>query len=98
MQWSESEIKELSPILEQLEDDLGPIDGKSLLVLCSAAGQIPFWLAERMIQGHILGIELNHELLKSAQRMAKKKQLLHLIEFRETEKTCLPLLTIHLIV
>jgi SAM-dependent methyltransferase len=91
MQWSPSEIKGLSSILEQIQGDLEPLDGKSILVLCSAAGQIPFWLAERMTQGHILGVELNRELLESAQLSAKEKRLCHLTEFRETEKTRLTL-------
>ncbi len=91
MSWSESEIKELSPILDQLGNDLEPVEGGNNLILCSAAGQIPFWLAERMKQGHILGVERDRGLLKKAQRMAQEQHLLHLIEFRETEKTHLPL-------
>ena len=57
MQWSYSEIKKLSSILEQMQTDLEPLDGKSILVLCSAAGRIPFWLAERMTRGHILALK-----------------------------------------
>ena len=87
MQWSPSEIKELSPILEQVQIDLEPLNGKNILVLCSAAGEIPFWFADRMTQGHILGVELNRELLETAQLSAKEKHLSHLAEFRGTEKT-----------
>lgn len=91
MRWSHSEIAKFSPILEQIQADLEPLNGKSILVLCSAAGEIPFWLAERMTQGHILGVELNEDLLKAACRSAKEKRLGPLVEFRATEKTRLPL-------
>lgn len=84
--WSQSEIEKLSPILEQIRTDLEPLNGKNLLVLCSAAGDIVFWLAEQMTQGHILGIELNDNLLKRAELQAKEKGLGHLVEFRKAEK------------
>ena len=44
MQWTLSEIKEVSPILEQILADLQPLEGNKLLVLSSAAGQIPYIL------------------------------------------------------
>jgi SAM-dependent methyltransferase len=87
MQWSLSEIEELSPILDRIKTELEPLDGKNIVVLCSAAGEVPFWLAKSMTQGHILGLELNRELLKAAQLSAEKRHLSHLTEFRETEKT-----------
>ena len=90
MKWLSSEIKALSSILYQIQTDLEPLDGKSILVLCSAAGEIPFWFAEKMTHGHILGVELNSELLEASQRSAEEKHLTHLTEFRRTEKTHLP--------
>jgi len=36
MKWSRSEIDHLSPILEQVSTDLAPVDGKKILVLCTA--------------------------------------------------------------
>lgn len=90
MKWSPSEIKELSPILDQIRSDLEPLNGKNILVLCSAAGEVPFWLAERISCGYILGVELDRELLETAQHSLKEKQLSHLIEFRAADKTRLP--------
>jgi ubiquinone/menaquinone biosynthesis C-methylase UbiE len=91
MQWSQSEIEKLSPILERVHVDLEPLNGKSILVLCSAAGEIPFLLAERMTRGHILGIELNDDLLEAARLSAREKHVGSLVEFRKAEKTHLPL-------
>ena len=91
MQWSQPEFRKLSSILEKIQTDLEPLNGKNVLVLCSAAGEIPFWLAGRMSQGHILGVELNEDLLKTAQLSAKEKQLGHIVEFRTTEKNRLRL-------
>ena len=36
MNWTPGEIELLPPILHQVETDLGPLEGKSILVLCSA--------------------------------------------------------------
>src|SRR3990172_5830145 len=91
MQWSQSEIEELSTILERIQADLEPLNGKSILVLCSAAGEIPLWLAQRMTQGNIMGVELNDDLLDAARRSASEKRLDHLLEFRKAEKTRLSL-------
>ena len=86
----------LSPILEMIQADLEPLDGKDILVLCSAGGEVPFWLAERMAEGHILGIELDDDLLKTAWRLADEKCLGgkspgQRVEFRKAEKKRIPL-------
>ncbi|MEW6229869.1 MAG: methyltransferase domain-containing protein [Bacillota bacterium] len=70
-----------------MQVDLEPLNGKSILVLCSGAGGIPFWLAERTTQGHILGVELDDDLLGAARLSAEEKGLSHLVEFRKAEKT-----------
>ena len=59
MKWSRNEINHLLPILEQLSSDLAPVDGKNILVLCSATGEVAFWLAELMEQGSVIGLELD---------------------------------------
>jgi hypothetical protein len=46
--WSEQELRILAPILKQIGDELAPVDGKHILVLCSAAGDVVFWLARQM--------------------------------------------------
>lgn len=91
MHWSQSEIERLAPILEEIQADLEPLKGKDILVLCSAAGEIPFWLAERMTQGHILGVELNDDLLEVARLSAKERDVGHLVEFQKADKIRLPL-------
>jgi SAM-dependent methyltransferase len=44
-----------------------------------------------MAQGHILGIELNDDLLEAARLSAREKHVGNLVEFRKAEKTHLPL-------
>ena len=66
MKWSRSEIDHLLPILEQISSDLAPVDGKQILVLCSATGEVVFWLAEMMEQGKVTGMELDEDALEIA--------------------------------
>ncbi|MFZ2098892.1 MAG: class I SAM-dependent methyltransferase, partial [Anaerolineales bacterium] len=68
MKWGLNEIERLSPILEQISSDLTPVDGKQVLVLCSATGEVAFWLGEMMEQGKVTGLELDPELLEIARR------------------------------
>lgn len=91
MIWSPAEIEMLSPILEQVQADLEPLEGKSILVLCSAAGDIALWLGERLKRGQVVGLELETELLEVGHRRAKEKGLESVIEFKTTEKTRIPL-------
>ncbi|MGE5123313.1 MAG: hypothetical protein ACM3H7_02260, partial [Acidobacteriaceae bacterium] len=70
MKWSRSEIDNLSSILEQIAFDLGPVDGKKILVLCSASGEVALRLAEMMEFGHVVGLELDQEALEIARRSA----------------------------
>jgi len=90
MEWSQSEIELLSPIIEQVQADLEPLEGKNILVLCSAAGEISFRLGEKVKHGKVIGIELNQELLEVARRTAKSKSLQDVVEFLPTEKTHIP--------
>ncbi len=85
MKWSRNEIDRLSPILEQISADLAPVDGKSLLILCSAAGELAFWLGEMMEQGKVTGVELDPELLAIAQRDTHEMGLEGLVEFIPAE-------------
>ena len=90
MKWNPEEIKKLSPILKQIEADLKPLDGKKILVLCSATGDIAFWLGEKMKRGQVIGLELNDELLNTAQIGVKKKGLENIIKFQKAEKYRIP--------
>jgi len=90
MRWNQEEIEKLSPILEQMQADLEPLDGKSILVLCSAEGDIAFWLGRRIKNGLVVGLELCNELLKAAQVQAIEKRLENLIKFQKAEKDHIP--------
>lgn len=91
MKWSRVEIEKLSPILEKVQVDLAPLEGKSILVLCSAAGDVALWLGEGMKYGQVVGLELSEELLGTARRSAKEKGLESIVEFRKAEKERIPL-------
>jgi len=90
MRWNAEEIEKLSPILEQMRVDLEPLNGKSVLVLCSAAGDVAFWLGERMKNGSVVGLELSDELLKTATIRVKEKGLDSLVKFQKAEKDRIP--------
>jgi SAM-dependent methyltransferase len=91
MKWNRSEIDRLSPILEQLSADLAPVDGKHILVLCSAAGELAFRLAEMMETGKVTGLEADRESLAIAQRAAHEMGLEGMVEFLPAEMDHLPL-------
>ncbi|MFX1283242.1 MAG: class I SAM-dependent methyltransferase [Promethearchaeota archaeon] len=90
MKWSKAEVKDLSPILERIKDDLGDLENKNIVVLCSAQGEIVLWLAERMKGGRIIGLELDEASLKFAKRLAKEKGIKN-IKFQKARKTRIPL-------
>ncbi len=90
MKWAENEIEMLSPIFEQVRKDLGPLGDKNVLVLCSAGGDIAFWLAKTFKQGNITGLELDQQLLERARQRAKEQGLSSVVNFRQAERTCIP--------
>ncbi len=92
MKWTRSEIDRLSPILEQLSSDLVPVDGKQILVLCSAAGEVAFRLAEMMESGKVTGMELDQEALEISRRAAHEIGLENMVEFLPAEKDQLPMI------
>ncbi len=77
----------LSPVLERFESDLKPLEGKNILVLCSAGGDVAFWLASRMKQGKVTGIELDPHLLDRSRKRAKEQGLESIVEFYQAERT-----------
>ncbi len=90
MKWNRNELERLSPILEQISADLAPVDGKEILVLCSATGEIAFWLGEMMEQGKVTGLELDQELLAISQRATREMGLGSMVEFLPAEKQQIP--------
>ncbi|HEX9092330.1 MAG TPA: methyltransferase domain-containing protein [Anaerolineales bacterium] len=91
MKWNRSEIDYLSPILEQIAADLGPVEGKKLLVLGSANGEVALRLAEMMEFGHVTGLELDQEALENARRSAHEMGLDDLVEFKPADKQFIPM-------
>ena len=91
MKWSRGEIDQLSPIPEQISSDLSPVEGKSILVLGSATGEVAFWLGEMMEQGKVTGLELDPEALDLSKRAAHEMGLEGMVEFQPAEMQHLPL-------
>ncbi len=90
MKWSPREVELLAPILERIYGELEPLQGKDLLVLCSAGGEVAFQLAGRMEEGKVTGLELDQELLEKARRLAEEKGLEERIGFQRAEKKRIP--------
>ena len=90
MKWNRTEIDRLAPILEQVSSDLSPVDGKRILVLCSAAGEVAFRLAEMMETGKVTGLELDQESREIARRAAHEMGLEGMVEFSPAEKDRIP--------
>jgi SAM-dependent methyltransferase len=91
MKWSRGEIDQLSPIPEQISSDLSPVDGKSILVLGSATGEVVFWLGEMMEQGKVIGLEQDPESLDISRRAAHEMGLEGMVDFPPAEMQHLPL-------
>ncbi len=91
MKWNRSEIDRLSSILEQMSFDLSPVDGKRILVLCSAAGEVVLRLAEMMETGKVTGLELDQESLELARRSAHEMGLEGVVEFFPAELDHIPM-------
>lgn len=91
MKWSRSEIDHLLPILERVSSDLAPVDGKQILVLCSATGEVAFWLGEMMEQGKVTGLELDRESCNIARRAAHEMGLESMVEFQIAEQQRIPM-------
>jgi SAM-dependent methyltransferase len=91
MKWNRYEIDRLSPILEQVAADLTPVDGKRILVLCSAGGEVAIRLAEMMETGRVTGLELDPEALKLSRRAVHEMGLEGIVEFLPAEPDRIPL-------
>lgn len=91
MQWSGGELEKLSPILERISEDLAPLEGKKILVLCSARGDVALWLGERVgPTGKVIGLELGEELLELSGRRAIESGLEGVVEFRKADEYKIP--------
>ena len=85
MRWQQDEIKVLLPILEQVRANIGLLGEKYVLVLCSAAGDVAFYLSEGIGRGKIVGLETNDELLDRARETAEDRGLERLVSFQKAE-------------
>ena len=91
MKWNRNELERLSTILEQVSADLAPMDGKQILVLCSATGELVFWLGEMMEKGKVTGVELNPESIEISRRATHEMGLDSMVEFIPAEMKHIPL-------
>lgn len=85
MRWSAEEQKQLWPILEQVVAALGPLEGKHVLVLGSAAGQVARMLAQRVGEGQVVGTDLALKPLEAARRRVQEWELEGRLEFQQAE-------------
>ncbi len=90
MKWNRNEIDRLSPVLERVSADLAPVDGRSILVLCSATGEVAFWLGEMMEQGKVTGMELDQESLAISRRSVHEMGLEATVEFLPADMQKIP--------
>jgi len=89
--WSKEDLSELEAILQQIEDDLKPLQGKDILVLCCGAGEVALRLGRKMAgSGKVVGLDLSDDLLESARRKAKAEGLEGVVQFQKGEKHRLP--------
>lgn len=65
--WNDEERRLLQPIVDVITEDLEPLAGKRILVLCSATGEMAFHLAEHVGDGEVIGLEYAEDLLVVAQ-------------------------------
>jgi ubiquinone/menaquinone biosynthesis C-methylase UbiE len=91
MKWTPDELDGLEPVLDRIRADLDPLAGKAILVLCSALGDLAFWLAERMPSGRVVGFELGRGALDAAVRSLEAKQFGDVVvEFHRAKRTRIP--------
>ncbi len=90
MKWSHDEVSLLSPIVKRVKADLEPAEGKHILVLCSASGDLAFELANSIGEGKITGLELNQELLELSRNAAQRRGAGSRVEFLPAEKISIP--------
>lgn len=90
MPWSPQELGKLSPLLEHIYKDPSPLQRKTILLLCSAGGDVALWLGKRASGGKIIGLELDDGLLELSRRKVEDEGLEESLEFREAEKHRIP--------
>jgi len=90
MRWSAAEIQQLEPILDEVCGAAEILGEERVLVLCSAAGDMAFRLANKLTCGQIIGAELDASLVEAARLAAAKRGVSGRVEFCPTEKTWLP--------
>lgn len=64
--WTNEEKKKLTKIYKIINNNLKPIEGKKILILCSANGDLALTLTKNNKNLHIVGLELDDTLLKES--------------------------------
>ena len=89
--WSEPEVRALAPVLGRLQVALGPLEGKQVLVLCSAGGDVVLDLAQRVgVRGRVTGLELNPAMLRISRDRAAMSNVNYRIDLRKAERKRIP--------
>ncbi len=89
--WSQKEIRQLALILEQIEQDLYPLNKKQILVLCCGFGELIFRLDKKMSKkGKIVGLERSRKALQQAKTLAAEHQSRAQIIFQSITENKLP--------
>ena len=64
--WTTEERRELRPIVDAIVNDLEPLAGKRILVLCSASGDVAFRIGELVGGGEVIGLELADDMFEAS--------------------------------
>jgi SAM-dependent methyltransferase len=89
--WGEEDFGELEAIPQRIEEELGPLREKDILVLCCGAGEVALRLARKMAgSGKVVGLDLSDDLLEGARRKAKAEGLEGVVQFQKAEKHHIP--------
>jgi len=74
--WTDQERHDLQPIVDAVIDDLGPLEGARVLVLCSASGEIVQQIAGRTDRVQVAGLELDEDMLAAASMQNSRPSVL----------------------
>lgn len=90
MAWDESEVKALGDVLERVVAALGPLEGKHVLVLCSAEGDVAFRLVPLVGDGTVVGLELHEPSLAHARARAAELGIGPRLRFGKAARSRIP--------
>ncbi len=90
MAWDGPEVKALGGVLDRVVAALGPLEGKHVLVLCSAGGDVAFRLIPLVGDGTVVGLELHEPSLARARARAAELGAGHRLRFGKAARGRIP--------